>query len=174
MKIINIFKVNLLVIILLSSCKCSNAYTPIVASSINNSVSLFCKDSIGNDLLSDKNFVKNISIIGGLSGRKIPFSISDVSCGTSGGKCMSFNVELPGENNMNFNNDKTNGTGLSVIYVKMPKQTVKLACNFEYNCSKQSYYGNSSIILKEVEYDKTNVTRKDNNTSPLIIDLIVR
>lgn len=174
MKILNIFKINLFVVILLSSCKVNNAYTPIVASTINNNVLLFCKDSIGNDLLYDKNFIKDISIIGGFSGRKIPFNISNVSSGTSEGESISFNVELPSENNMNFNNDKTEATGSSDIYVKIAKQTVKLTCDFAYNCSKQSYYGNSSIILKEVEYDKTIVTREDNSTGPLTIDLVVR
>lgn len=148
--------------LLFISCDSEDAYAPFHASVLDNGVLLSCVDSSGNDLLSDEDFIKQITIYGVLSKREIPFEVKKVEYNGTERCCLSFNAELPDEKSMRFDGDNE-ATGASTVNLSINKHDLKLSFSFKYSCSNSENYGGSMMTIEAVTYDNQKVERRENH-----------
>lgn len=152
--------------------KTDDVYTPMTASSIVNGVKVSIKDNSGNDLLSDENFLKNITIYGENSKQYSKFQRIE----QNGKFLVYFAAELPDSKKMNLlvdNSEKiiTEAYGTSVVKFKIGNQVLDLLCTFKYQNSfpnQPTMFGGTGIHLIKIECNGK-VIEQDNHQMKLSI-----
>lgn len=158
---------------LLASCDKSDTYSPMQASVLHNGVLVSCVTPPENDLLLNEKFADKISIYGILSKKDIPFEIKKIKNDGVERCYLSFNADLPEMRSMKYDGD-TIAKGISTVNLKINGQDIKLLCTFKYTRSIDSYYGNNSIFIENIECEGKNVIRKDNTmNSDIVLDFIL-
>lgn len=157
------------VLICVTSCSKDEDYIPFHASAIHNGILISYTGADEKDMLLSEDIVSSISIKGQYSKKDIPFTIKSIIDGNSSRSYLSFNAELPSSNDMNFNVDKTEAYGESVVNLNICGKQIKLKCKFIYNCSNSETYGSNIIKLDSIECNGISMSEKAN--SQIIIEL---
>lgn len=132
------------------SCTKDDEYSPQIASTILNSLFVSITDyqgkSINNVELLDNN---EFSAIGKNSKREAKIDVVDYE----GVKMLSFSVDLPDIKSMEFNEEKTEGSGTVGLMMNIKGTNLPMSVNFSFTSSKDVHmYGGSCIRIKSIEY----------------------
>lgn len=141
----------LLVSTLFCSCtKDEEYYSPQLASTIWNSLFVSILDRQGKpmnnvELLANDEF----SVIRKNSKQKAKIYIVDYE----GVKMLDFSVDLPEMKSMEFNENKTEGSGAVGLVMNIKGTKLPMLVNFSFTSSKDAtMYGGSCIRIKSIEY----------------------
>lgn len=144
----------LLVSTLFCSCtKDEEYYSPQLASTIWNSLFVSILDRQGKpmnnvELLADDEF-SVFSVIRKNSKQKAKIYIVDYE----GVKMLDFSVDLPEMKSMEFNEDKTEGSGTVGLVMNIKGTKLPMLVNFSFTSSKDTaILGGSCIRIKSIEY----------------------
>lgn len=128
---------------LLSSCS-KEEYLPVQVSSKSCNIEIECAGATGESLLTDKSFTDKIKIEGENSHTIIAHTIRN--------NRLSFEADLPDQNDMKWSKDKSEATGISKMTVKFGKQKASIKCFLKYIANRPPATAGGSISLEEVEY----------------------
>ena len=128
---------------LLSSCS-KEEYLPMQVSSKSCNIEIECAGATGESLLTDKSFTDKIKIEGENSHTIIAHTIRN--------NRLSFEADLPDQNDMKWSKDKSEATGISKMTVKFGKQKASIKCFLKYIANRPPATAGGSISLEEVEY----------------------
>ncbi|HCC51956.1 MAG TPA: hypothetical protein DEQ30_07795 [Porphyromonadaceae bacterium] len=149
-------------ILFITSCSEDNdAYTPLSASTKITGLLVSIESVKNESLLSDKDFIGNIYIVGDQSNKPILFTVKKIVDGSDEKDFISFNAEIPDVRNFKFKST-FEADGQSIITLNINKQELKLQCHFRYICTDPETYGNNSITLEKIEYNGRSVIRENN------------
>lgn len=138
-------------------CSCTKKdeeyYSPELASTIWNSLFVSILDRQGKpmdnvELLADDEF-SVFSVIRKNSKQKAEIYIVDYE----GVKMLNFSVDLPEMKSMEFNEDKTEGSGTVGLVMNIKGTKLPMLVNFSFTSSKDTaIFGGSCIRIKSIEY----------------------
>lgn len=133
----------LISVFLLPSCS-KDEYIPVQASSQSTTIEIECVGALGENLLADKSFADKIKIEGENSHSTIKYVIQK--------NRLRFQADLPDQNDMKWNKDRSEATGISTVSVRFGKEKATLKCFLKYIANRPPAISGGSISLDEVEY----------------------
>lgn len=164
-----------LFIVVLNSCRTNDKeeYRPIGGSNQVTSVYFTFEDRLGNDLLKDANFIKNIEVKGLLSAHNRKLEINKMQ-GVEG-TVLKFDAELPDEKAMQPRIIKATkeSFGKSEMILFVDKKQLKFECNFKYVNSfpdMEGLLGGTGIYIQN--FSNGNKVVEKNDKEQLIVHLI--
>lgn len=147
--------------ILLGACH-KDQYSPMSATQENNKILITCNDENGKDLLSNKEFATGISAFGNESQALLSCQIKQIN----GKYYLLIAADLPNEKNVKLSENRTQGTAMTEITVKIRKQKVTLKCLFQYrDMSKppMPVASHTSITIESITFNRRTVKRSGKN-----------
>lgn len=147
--------------ILLGACH-KDQYSPMSATQENNKILITCNDENGKDLLSNKEFAAGISAFGNESQAPLSCQIKQIN----GKYYLLIAADLPNEKNVKLSENRTQGTAMTEITVKIRKQKVTLKCLFQYrDMSKppMPVASHTSITIESITFNRRTVKRSGKN-----------
>ncbi len=145
---------------MLCGCNDKDDYSPLKASTVMNGI-LISIESDEEDLLLEKEYTDNISIMGNQSKKQLSFKIIKLLDDSDGRNYISFDAEIPDIKDFEFDNEKE-AYGQSTVVLLFDNKSIELKCKFKYICTDRTTYGNNSITIEEVENNGNTVLRENN------------
>lgn len=158
----------------LASCSSdSDEYSPAYRSAVINGVKMSLTDANGNSLVNSTEDLGNIIVHGNLPRRDVATSLVEIG----GIRYVAFNADLPDENAIEYNADKTIGKGTSTMMLTVGKQTAQLVFTFETtsNDAANGTYGKNSIRIIGIQLGSKVITRDNNEVaSDILLPIIIK
>ena len=150
----------LMSIVIMPSCD-NGEYSPIKASTDSCQIVVSCVDRMGQDLLSDKEFLDAIKIEGDTSHSRIRYDVI-----TSGDKkALLFVAELPDQSDMKWTSDRKEASGISKITIKFKKGKLQLKCHIKYIANRPPAASGGKATIEEVQCNNMSYKRTGNAVS---------
>lgn len=150
-----------LALLMLTSCSKENDYSPVEASTEACVIRVECLGTDGRSLLTNRDFVNSISIVGNSSHSNLKFEVE----GTGEYRYLVFKADIPDSGAMEWGSDRREAKGMSKLTLHFGKQKVEMSCMFRFTPNRAPVAAGGSLTLEEVSYNHRTVQRSGRQVS---------